>query len=115
MTKLLATVAAIWAVLGIAVGRGHSAAKEARPIPLVICDRFRGIYCGPAIRVAWCESRWHTDARNGQYLGIFQMGRWERSRYGQGADAAAQVRAAWRYFVATGKTWGPWACRWAAS
>lgn len=88
-------------------------AREARPVPLVVCDVF-GRYCDQALAVSWCESRWHTDARNGQYLGLFQMGAWERRQYGHGPDAVSQARAAWRYFNATGRTWRPWSCRWAA-
>jgi len=76
-----------------------------------------------AIRVAECEStasapeyvarkhglgRW---ARNGQYIGIFQMGTKERKRYGWyriGAPARIQVRSAMRLYWHRG--WQPWAC-----
>lgn len=70
-----------------------------------------GRYGSQALRVSWCESRWHTTARNGQYLGLFQMGSWERRTFGHGAGAWAQARAAHRYFVATGRDWSPWTCR----
>lgn len=81
---------------------------------LVICDVFGDRFCGQALRVAWCESRLHTTARNGQYLGLFQMGSSERRKYGHGRTARAQSIAALRYFNASGKDWSPWTCRWAA-
>ena len=89
------------------------AGSVGKPVPLVICDVF-GRYCDEALHVSWCESRWSTEAKNGQYLGTFQMGLSERRRYGHGPDAFSQARAAWRYFVASGKDWSPWTCRWAA-
>jgi hypothetical protein len=46
-----------------------------------ICVTF-GRHCGEALRVAWCESRFNVWARNGQYVGIFQMGSHERPRRG---------------------------------
>ena len=78
-----------------------------------ICHVF-GRYCGEALRVSWCESHWRTDARNGQYVGLFQMGARERELYGNGTGAYAQARAAFRYFRASGRDWSPWSCRWAA-
>ena len=77
-----------------------------------------------ALRIANCEStalvndniarrrglgRW---ARNGQYIGIYQMGSRERARYGSysiGSPAIRQVIAARNLWVARG--WQPWACR----
>jgi len=76
----------------------------------VICYVF-GAYCAQALRVAWCESRFDVWARNGQYLGLFQMGSYARARYGHGNDPWAQSRAAYRYFVASGSDWSPWTCR----
>jgi hypothetical protein len=76
-----------------------------------------------AHRVAECEStasaperiarvrglgRW---ARNGQYVGIFQLGVRERKRYGWyevGAPARVQVRSAIRLYRDRG--WQPWSC-----
>ena len=65
---------------------------------------------GQARRVAYCESRYSTYATNGQYLGIFQMGSYERATYGHGSTAWAQARGAHRYFVASGRDWSPWQC-----
>lgn len=61
-----------------------------------------------AVRVAWCESRLDPNARNGQYLGTFQMGERERARFGHGRTTLAQARAAKRYHDLAG--WHPWSC-----
>ena len=95
-------------VLGIAAGNAESAD---RPVPLVICDVFGERHCADALEVSWCESRFNTDARNGQYRGLFQMGSWERRTFGHGSTAYEQARAARRYFIRTGSDWSPWSCR----
>jgi hypothetical protein len=71
-----------------------------------------GSYATQADHVASCESGHSIFARNGQYLGLFQMGSSERTRYALGRYRTAldQARAAWRYFVASGYRWGPWQC-----
>jgi hypothetical protein len=78
--------------------------------PLAIRAVF-GRHAEQALTVAWCESRWSTGARNGQYLGLFQMGSFARSRYGHGGDALTQARAAYAYFVDSGRDWSPWSCK----
>lgn len=88
-----------------------STTHGSRPVPLAICDVFGERHCAAALEVAWCESRFNTDARNGQYRGIFQMGSWERRTFGHGHTAEAQARAAERYFIRTGRDWSPWSCR----
>lgn len=95
-------------VLAVFTAPAKAASKT---IPLTICEVFGDRYCGQALRVAWCESRLDTRARNGQYLGLFQMGFSERRRYGHGSDALTQSRAAFKYFVASGKDWSPWSCK----
>jgi hypothetical protein len=82
------------------------------PPKQAICDVF-GPYCEQAVAVAWCESRLQTTAQNGQYLGLFQMGSYERDLFGHGATARDQALAAHRYFVVSGRDWSPWSCRWA--
>ena len=62
-----------------------------------------------ALAVAYCESRFQTGARNGQYLGLWQLGTRERRLYGYGRTALAQARSAHRLWLARG--WRPWACR----
>lgn len=77
-----------------------------------------------AHRIAECEStasaperiakrrglgRW---ARNGQYVGIFQMGFHERRAHGwyrRGSSARAQVLSAYSLYRSRG--WQPWTCR----
>lgn len=83
---------------------------EALPPKAAICDAFDR-YCEQAIQVAWCESRLHTSARNGQYLGLFQMGSSARQLYGHGSTAHDQAVAAHRYFVSSGRDWSPWSCK----
>ena len=80
---------------------------------VAICEVF-GRYCDQALAVAWCESGHQTTARNGQYLGLFQMGTYARQIAGHGDTAYDQARAAYRFFVLSGRDWSPWSCRWAA-
>jgi hypothetical protein len=107
--QLTATVAVLRAKIRARDGR--TLAKL--PPRQAICTVF-GSYCQEAVAVAWCESRLTTSAQNGQYLGLFQMGSYERSLFGHGSTAHDQARAAHRYFVRSGRDWSPWACRWAA-
>ena len=71
--------------------------------------------CHAAIAVASCESHLQTTAQNGQYLGLFQMGSYERQLFGHGPTAHEQAVAAHRYFLRSGRDWSPWSCRWAAA
>ena len=64
-----------------------------------------------AVAVARCESRLQISAQNGQYLGLFQMGVSERVLFGHGESAVVQARAAYRYFVRSGRDWSPWSCK----
>lgn len=75
-----------------------------------VCAVF-GSHCSQALRVAECESHLYPGARNGQYLGVFQMGESEREKYGHGPTVIEQARAAYRYFAASGFDWSPWECK----
>lgn len=75
-----------------------------------ICFVF-GSYCSQALAVSWCESHHHTTSVNGQYLGLFQMGGYARSKYGHSSTALGQSYAAYHYFVDSGKDWSPWSCK----
>lgn len=86
------------------------AAVRAETPQQAICRVF-GPHCRQALEVAHCESRYSTSARNGQYLGLFQMGSSERRLFGHGDDAEEQARAAHRYFVHSGRDWSPWSCK----
>ncbi len=86
------------------------AAVEAATPRSVVCRVF-GEHCQEAVAVSSCESGLRTDAQNGQYLGLFQMGSSERRIFGHGPTAVAQATAAHRYFLASGSDWGPWSCK----
>lgn len=72
-----------------------------------------GRYGAQAVRVAGCETGYTYSvwARNGQYLGLFQMGSYARGKYGHSWSAWGQARAAYRYFVDSGRDWSPWSCK----
>jgi hypothetical protein len=96
--------------------RREARRKAHAPPRKAICDVFGRRYCGQALSVAWCESRHSTRAVNGQYLGLFQMGSYERQLFGHGRTARQQALAAHRYFVLSGRDWSPWSCKpWYAS
>ena len=86
------------------------AAYQAATPATVICRIF-GAHCQEALAVSRCESGLRTDAQNGQYLGLFQMGSNERRIYGHGSTATVQATAAHRYFIDSGSNWGPWSCK----
>lgn len=88
-----------------------SAAEDYRSRNARIIQVVFGKYGSQAVRVAKCESGLSEWARNGQYLGLFQMGSYARARYGHAWNPWAQARAAYRYFVASGRGWSPWACK----
>ncbi|HET7743170.1 MAG TPA: hypothetical protein VFK76_00350 [Gaiellaceae bacterium] len=83
---------------------------EKLPPKAAICAAFDS-YCDEAVQVAWCESRLRPEARNGQYLGLFQMGSYARELYGHGPTAHDQAIAAHKYFVSSGRDWSPWSCK----
>ena len=89
---------------------------ELRDDPAAAIRHVFGEYADQALDVSWCESKHDVTAGVGkhQYLGLFQMGSSERSIYGHGWTALEQARAAWRYFVSSGRDWSPWSCGWAA-
>jgi hypothetical protein len=76
-----------------------------------------GSHSGEALNVAACESGGGTIsginiyAQNGQYLGMFQMGDWERATYATIGYSTPyqQTVAAHNYFLDAGG-WGPWEC-----
>jgi hypothetical protein len=100
--------------LRAAIARRDARRLASMPPRQAICDVFRG-NCRAAVAVAWCESRLHTTAQNGQYLGLFQMGSTARRMFGHGPTAHEQAVAAHKYYVRSGRDWSPWSCRWAAS
>lgn len=98
-------------VLALWKGRADAACRLARELGHPVAA-IRAVF-GPdhadeALTVARCESGLSTRARNGQYLGTFQMGDYARSRYGHGDSALEQARAAHAYWEDAG--WSPWQC-----
>jgi hypothetical protein len=87
------------------------AARLRSSTPVQAIRHVFGSYWSQALAVARCESGLSTWAQNGQYLGLFQMGSSERAIYGHGSSAYAQVQAAHRYFLASGRDWSPWQCK----
>ncbi|MGQ0680665.1 MAG: hypothetical protein ACT4OM_13615 [Actinomycetota bacterium] len=67
-----------------------------------------GIHGDKAVQVARCESELETTARNGSFLGLFQLGDDERVAFGHGQDALTQIKAAYDLFLSRG--WQPWTC-----
>ena len=94
------------------LARVHSLMRFENSPQVAICQVF-GPYCDQALRVVYCETggTYDTNASNGQYLGLFQMGSYARSRYGHSSTALGQARAAYRYFVDSGRDWSPWSCK----
>jgi hypothetical protein len=98
---------------------GASSASAERAIRDVFPDQLEG----QALRVAGCESAGDPTghvlrpfARNGQFLGLFQLGSWARSRYLHGPwfGAYANARAALALYRDNGGWRGQWSCAWAA-
>lgn len=117
LRKLLITVAILVSIaLGGAGGTAQAGAGSNShnyiSAKRAICHYF-GTYCEQAMEVTACESghTWSVWAKNGQYLGMFQMGSHERAKYGHGNNVWAQAKAAWAYFVDSGKDWSPWQCK----
>jgi len=85
------------------------------PIPAQVFKAVRAYWVTRADRVKAfdviaCETggTYSTQASNGQYLGMFQMGSSERERFGHSSTAMGQARAAHRYWLISG--WSPWSC-----
>lgn len=64
-----------------------------------------------AIRIMMCESGGSVTARNGEYYGLFQLGKRERETYaGRGYRTGfQQVHAAYNLWSYRG--WQPWSCK----
>jgi len=106
LARVTSSIAGLERTLALREGRRRA---KLRP-RAAICDVFKR-HCLQAVSVAWCESRLRTGARNGQYVGLFQMGSHERRVFGHGPTAHDQSRAAYRYFIRSGRDWSPWSCK----
>lgn len=111
--RLAATITTV-IVLAMAIPTAASAQdRGVSGVKAIIRAVFGPRYGEQAVRVAGCETgeTYWWGSKNGQYLGIFQMGSRERAKYGHGNGAWPQARAAYRYFVASGRDWSPWECK----
>lgn len=91
---------------------GHCEGASIAQVQSAIASVF-GASAWQAIAVSKCETggKFNTNASNGQYKSIFQMGDNERATYGDARDAVGAARAAYSYFRATGSDWSPWSCQ----
>lgn len=107
LVAILALALALF-IVQIASGATSSSSRNAEIIKTVF-----GSYGSQAVAVARCESGLSVWAGYGkhQYLGLFQMGSFARATYGHSNHAWGQARAAYRYFVASGRDWSPWTCK----
>jgi hypothetical protein len=98
------------AAIALGVKMAHAGSRFG---PIEAIRLMFGPYANQAIRVVNCETggTFDPDARNGQYLGLFQMGTRERALYGDGPTPLEQARAAYVYFVVSGRDWSPWSCK----
>lgn len=64
-----------------------------------------------ALNVAWCESTHNPNLTNGQYLGLFQMGKYHYWRFEGNPwnDPYVNARAAGGLYAEQG--WRPWECK----
>lgn len=106
--RVIPIVLVVLALLPAVAAAGNEGYRERNSF--VIRQVF-GRYGDQAVRVARCESGLTIGATNGQYLGLFQMGSYARSKYGHAWNPWGQARAAYRYFVDSGRDWSPWSCK----
>ena len=101
--------ASVWIARELAQTRDRMSANLS-PVSAIL--HVFGPYGAQAVEVARCETggTFSVYARNGQYLGLFQMGDYARSTYGHSWTAVGQARAAYAYFRDAGG-WGPWECK----
>jgi len=122
MRKALIALATFCSMFALA----KPAHSQTRPKMLTIKYAINLNWCGnirkscraghQAYEVAGCETGNTYDiwASNGQYKGLWQMGAHERKLFGHGWNAWDQAKAAHKYYIASGRDWSPWSCRWAA-
>ena len=112
LTAIIASLVAIGT--GSTVAQARTKQLTSAKIQRVICIVFKS-HCYEALKVAYCESRFNIWARNGQYLGLFQMGSHERELFGYGNNPWVQAKAAHRYFSYeirhNAYGWAPWQCK----
>jgi hypothetical protein len=90
---------------GTAASANASSKYESPGARHAIC-RVWGSHCSLGLAIAYCESKLDLWARNGQYVGLFQMGSSERRKYGDSRNVWGQARSAFAYFRDSGTS--PW-------
>lgn len=100
-------------ILNRRVASWRRKAKQARRITPEQAIRMAfGVRAGAALRVARCESGLDPTATNGRYEGLFQASHSLRSGVpGYGPSPIQQATHAYRIFVRSGMSWGPWECK----
>lgn len=103
---MTARVACLVAFVLACTGCNPSAAIE------VVFHRHGPAVVDQALEVAECESGMNPEARNGQFLGLYQMGHWHYWRFGDGdwRDPLVNALAAEGLWKDSGGSWRPWAC-----
>jgi hypothetical protein len=108
MRKLTLTLVLLLAItVPTAIAQADSSKSNYASAQRAVCYYF-GPNCGMAMKIVNCETggSYSPWASNGQYLGMFQMGSYARSRYGHGNSVWAQAKAAYAYFKDAG--FSPW-------
>lgn len=115
---LFVLTALVVAVLIVLMVAADASSANKHQIRSTICSVFTGVRCGPAIRVATCETGGTLDPNSrgaAGERGLFQIHPvhfgWldERRLY----EPLFNARIAYR-LSRGGTNWRPWTCRWAA-
>jgi hypothetical protein len=119
--RIILTVLTLIFVCGAATESAQaSLTPKQREAKRIIREEFPRKY-RQAQRVAYCESRYHRKAQNGQYRGLFQLSAsWRRyfhalGMHNVGFNARQNAHAAHLIYRGNGKSWyGQWSCAYAA-
>ena len=105
-------------LLALVILAGCAPAPEPDPSLAAIERHFGHLGDGvveEAKAVAWCESKWDPNAVNGQYRGLFQLGRYYDSTIafygGDPYDPDTNAQAARDGYVSHDHTWAQWSCK----
>jgi hypothetical protein len=110
LLRKLTLTACLLVALGGAAGQTAQASMNRslyQQAQRAVCFYFKK-NCATAMKIVKCETggSYTPWSANGQYLGIFQMGSYERRTFGHGGNVWAQAKAAYAYFKVAG--FGPW-------
>jgi hypothetical protein len=116
--KFFLAVLAAYLLISLGPARGHwkpnTVHNRTHAITHAFCHSLKPCWRGnEAVRVARCESGenlWPYARSSGGHYGMFQFGSFARSKYGFRWNPWFQARAAYRYYVDSGRDWSPWTC-----